>query len=330
MGVLAANGVRYVVVHEDRLPPQPAVDQDVLAYWQALFGPEASYADDELGVYALPAPPVYAPDPVFGTPLGVAALAARRAWLPGEDVLDVRITWTARQDAIADYACQLVLSGPQGVVASTEIETIAPRYPTSRWPGAVFVADQYVVPLSAGLGAGEYTLEVRVVDVPTGAVRGTTSRQVQVGPEAVPYVPALVEMAAPVGATFGEEMRLLGATWRVEGTQLLVDAYWLALRATDVDYKVFLHLVDPAAGQIVTQLDTMPREWSYPTSRWGRREVFVDRMVLDLSRVVEGDYLLFAGAYEPGGDPLVVRDADGALLSDGRVLLTDDLEVRGQ
>jgi hypothetical protein len=326
VGILAANGVRYVVVHERPLPPQPAVDPDVLASWRALFGPTAYYADGEISVYALPSPPDGEVEPLTEQ-LGLAALDVRRAWLPGEELLDVRATWTALSDVDRDYACQLLLIGPQGAIASTEVQDIAPRYPTGRWPAGVVVADRYALPLDRDTAAGPYTLEVRLYDAQSSTVRGTLQRQVQVKADAAPYVPALNEMALPSGATFGQEMRLLGYTPRQEGAQLSIDVYWLALRAIDVDYKVFVHLVDPASDQIVAQIDTMPRNWSYPTSRWGRGEVFVDRVSLDLSAAAAGSYELLAGVYEPGGDRLAVRDAHGVSVPDGRAVLALSLEV---
>ncbi|MBN1641402.1 MAG: glycosyltransferase family 39 protein [Anaerolineae bacterium] len=327
IGLLAANGVRYVVVHAQRLLPQPAIDPDVLAYWRTLFGPDAAYADAEISVYALPPAPVYDVAPLPGTALGLAALDVRRAWLPSGELLDVRATWTALADVERGYACQVRLVGAQGMVASTEVEAIAPRYPTPLWPDGVVVSDRYAVPIPVDLPAGAYAFELRAYDAASGAGLGTLQREVRVEAVAAPYVPALGDMAVPVGATYGEEIQLLGYTPHWEGQRLLLDVYWLALRAIDVDYKVFLHMTDPADGRIAAQLDTMPRSWSYPTSRWGRREVFVDRMELDLSAVAPGRYALLAGVYEAGGDRLAVRGADGMLAPDGRAVLAEALEV---
>jgi len=128
-------------------------------------------------------------------------------------------------------------------------------------------------------------------------------------------------MAYPVGPTFGDQMALVGYTPEVAGDRLRVDLYWLALEAMDVNYKVFVHVLD-RKETIVAQWDGMPRNWSYPTSQWGRGEVFVDRIEIDLHGVEPGTYGLAVGVYEPDGDRLPV-----ARSADGRARLPHPLEV---
>ena len=127
--------------------------------------------------------------------------------------------------------------------------------------------------------------------------------------------------------TYGETIRLLGYTARTEGGQLVLELAWLAMEAPESDYKVFVHLIDPDDGRTVAQVDTMPRNWSYPTSRWGRGEVFVDRVEMDVSGLPGGAYRLAIGLYVPEGERLPARDGQGALLPDGRALLEDEVEV---
>jgi hypothetical protein len=327
MVLLSANGVRDVVVHKQRLLPQPPVDPRVLAGWQALFGPEAVYEDGEISVYRLPDPPAYDVESLPGLPLGVAALDARRAWLPGEVFVDVRLTWTALQAVERSYGCRLVLHARDGPLAASPLLPIAPRYPTPRWPSGVVVADRYAIPIDEATPVGSYELEIQVVDLAAGDTVGTLVRPVALAAELEPYVPALRDIASPAHVTYGDAIRLLGHTARVEGRRLVLDIAWLALAPIDTDYKIFVHLVDPSDGSTRVQVDTMPRNWSYPTSRWGRGEVFVDRVEMDLSSLPPGEYALAIGLYVPGGDRLPVRDASGALLPDGRALLDDRVGV---
>jgi hypothetical protein len=327
MALLSANGVRYVVVHKLRLPPQPPVDAGVLETWHTLFGPQAEYADEEISVYRLPPPPAYEVVGVSALPLGAAAIDARRAWLPGEELIDVRLTWTALEDVARSYGCQLVLSGPGGPVAQTVVATIAPRYPTERWPSGVIVADRYAIPIESTLPAGTYELEVRVIDLASGETVGTLTREIDLHLEADPFVPALQDMGSVADVTYGGTIRLLGYTPYTEGGRLTLDMVWLALDTMDTDYKVFVHVIDPVDGRTVVQADTMPRNWSYPTSMWGRGEVFVDRVELDVSAVPAGAYQLAVGMYVPDGDRLSARDAGGVLLQNGRAPLDERVEV---
>jgi len=34
------------------------------------------------------------------------------------------------------------------------------------------------------------------------------------------------------------------------------------------DYKFFVHLCDAETGALIAQADTMPDDWSFPTSEW--------------------------------------------------------------
>jgi hypothetical protein len=140
-------------------------------------------------------------------------------------------------------------------------------------------------------------------------------------------VPALGAMQDPADVTFGEQMWLLGCTPKQEGSLLRLDLYWQALRAMHTKYKIFVHLIDPVTGNIVAQHDSMPRDWSYPTSLWDRQEVFVDRVGLDVSDVKPGAYQLAVGVYEPEGDRLAAVDRQGRPIADGRAILTQTIEV---
>ena len=327
MDVLAANNVRYVVVHKQPLPPQPPVDEGVFALWHELFGPDTAYADDEISVYRLPAPVQRARIADLHGGLAVSGIRTRRVWLPSGQFLSVRVTWEAQRDLVQDLALHMSLTGPGGAVARSRVEAIAPKYPTSRWPDGVVVEDEMLIPIDASLPAGDYVLALTVVDAVSQVERGSLTHDVHVGREALPFVPALQEMAVPAGVTYGDEMQLLGYTPRQQGGQLAIELYWLALRAMETDYKVFVHLVNPVDQSIAAQVDTMPRNWSYPTSRWGRREVYVDRIALDLSGVAPGAYRLAVGVYAPEADRLSATDVHGRPVLDGRAILEQAIEV---
>jgi hypothetical protein len=304
------------------------VDEAVLAGWHALFGPDAYYVDDEISVYALPTAATRVRVASFNSELGIIGLHTRRVWLPDGQFLAVRITWEAMGDLYRDLACRLSLSAAGGSPTTTEAELIAPTYPTRQWPSGVAVDDEYLIPITPSVHAGKAVLTVTVVEAASGAEQGSQDIPITVEAEARPFVPALEEMEHRAGITFGEEMRLLGYTPRQQGGRLTLDMYWQAVRTMEADYKVFVHLIDPANSAIVVQVDTMPRNWSYPTSRWGRREVFVDRIELDLAGVAGVTYRLVLGVYEEGGDRLPARGMGGVLAPEGRAVLDERLAVR--
>jgi hypothetical protein len=201
-------------------------------------------------------------------------------------------------------------------------------------------ADQYALPIEPTLPAGQYLLSVVVQDVESGVELETVEYPIRVEGEAQPLVPALVEMEYAAGVTFGGEMWLLGYSAQQEGGRLEVALYWQALEAMEAKYKIFVHLLragegmslDGAQGEIVAQHDGMPRDWSYPTSMWGRGEVYVERIGLDVSGVEAGAYRLAVGVYEPERERLVAIDGSGRRLPDDRAVLGEVklIEVSGQ
>ena len=336
IGLLAANDIRYVAIHKQALPPQPPVDQGVLDGWRATFGPEVHYEDDEIAVYRTRPAPGQGREPILQVDeaLGLAEVRARRTWTlpPGdgdEQHLTIDLTWIGLADLQAlgrpDALCRLLLLDAGGrPVASGEAKLISPRYPTGRWPAGVVVADQYALPIDAALPAGAYALQIALFDGETQAA--TAEWPIQLEGEAQPLVPALEGMQHRAGVTYGGEMRLLGYDLAREGGRLHVALYWQALTAMQNRYKIFVHLLHPAVGpgsdEIVAQHDGMPRNWSYPTSLWGRREVFIEHVALDLPEDAGHAYHLAVGVYAEETGRLAAVDVDGQRLPDDQAILT--------
>ena len=41
----------------------------------------------------------------------------------------------------------------------------------------------------------------------------------------------------------------------------------------DISYKFYVHVFDAESGELAAQLDTVPRDWSYPTNVWDARGI---------------------------------------------------------
>lgn len=136
--------------------------------------------------------------------------------------------------------------------------------------------------------------------------------------------------ATPHYANFGDQIALLGYNASAEalspGETLEVTLYWKALRQLDIEYQVFVHVLD-GAGNLVAQSDKInPGE--FPTHRWP-----TDRYVPDTHRLVlpadlpPGDYTVATGLWVQGeGWRLAVFDEAGEPVADRADLFT--LEVR--
>jgi hypothetical protein len=100
----------------------------------------------------------------------------------------------------------------------------------------------------------------------------------------------------------GEVATLAGASWQPDelspGGNLDVMLAWRAEEETANSYRVFLHLLGPE-GNVVSQLDGEPANWSRPTSGWLPGEIVLDERRLALPNpLAEGTYTLAAGLYD--------------------------------
>ena len=89
-----------------------------------------------------------------------------------------------------------------------------------------------------------------------------------------------------------------------------VKLIWHALRETEQDLKVFVHLLD-ANGQVAAQSDAAPAEWMRPTTGWQTGEFVTDVHTLALrTKLSPGEYRLTAGMYDASGRLTVAGGGD--------------------
>ena len=88
--------------------------------------------------------------------------------------------------------------------------------------------------------------------------------------------------------------------------------YWKTLQATNEDYTVFVHLLDPD-GQLVSSHDGQPMSGRYPTGAWLPGDAIPDTHTLAIDPDLPGGiYQLNVGVYRrPSLERLIVKDADG-------------------
>ena len=137
--------------------------------------------------------------------------------------------------------------------------------------------------------------------------------------EALPRDFAEPVPAHPLDVRFGDVIRLLGFDLAADATE--VTLYWQAEQRMDASYKVFVHLMDPATGEIAAQVDAVPRQWTYPTNWWEEGEVVSDTIPLPSTQLPTGRFDLTVGLYHPeSGIRLPVRLDQGLIVGDSLVL----------
>jgi hypothetical protein len=129
------------------------------------------------------------------------------------------------------------------------------------------------------------------------------------------------------GATFGDDLRLLGYDLETGADSLHITLHWQALQRMDVSYTMFVHVFDPATGDIVAQADVVPYGYTYPTTWWEAGEVVSDQIVISLVDVPPGTYGLAVGAYDADtGDRLAIIDQSADFgVEDDRLVLPEEM-----
>lgn len=108
------------------------------------------------------------------------------------------------------------------------------------------------------------------------------------------------------GVNFGTVARLLGYDLSVQefapGESFTLTLYWQALQPSRADWRIFVHLIDPAndtAEGILAQADGAPRAGTYPFWVWPTGETVTETFTLTLpSNAPRGPYALLIGVYD--------------------------------
>ncbi len=85
----------------------------------------------------------------------------------------------------------------------------------------------------------------------------------------------------------------------VPSGEILLALQWESLQAVDVDYQVFVHLLNES-GEKIMQRDGQPVQWMRPTTSWQPGEQIVDRYGFNLpADLPPGRYTVDVGLYDP-------------------------------
>jgi hypothetical protein len=236
----------------------------------------------------------------FTTPLatfdGIALIAAeadRTAAAPG-DPYRLTLRWQAVTDSPPDRDTQLELVDPPGNVIYTRTEPIVPQYSPPRWKRGDVLVQYVYFRLPASLPGGGFHWRIGGAELPaTAAIKVSISTPIR------SFQPPT--LAHPLTVDMGPSIRLLGYNAKTEGNTITVDLAWQAKSEMSESYRAFLHLLD-ADGNLVSQSDGEPANWSRPTTGWLAGEVVVDTRTLTAPG--PGEYTLSAGMVSEAGERL--------------------------
>jgi hypothetical protein len=262
----------------------------------------------------------------LGDELALSRLKAPECVQQGE-TLNLTAYWLAVEQPSADYVAEWRLEAAKQNISATL--PLASGSPPTTWPAGAWVAGRAALPIPPTVPPGDYILSLTLRDSTSGVSLGDYTHPKPVHVRERERVWELPPMQRDVGACFGGVIELVGYDLKREGDTLHLTFHWRALAVPDEHYMLFVHLADPATGQPVAQVDTMPREFTYPTGLWAPGEVVSDEVVLLLEGAPAGRYDLAIGWYDPDEVSLrlAATDRAGHPLPDDRLILPDGVTL---
>lgn len=243
------------------------------------------------------------------------------------DAPELAAHWITLAAPTRNYRARWTLLAADGVSATQTLD-LAPGSAPTHWPANAFVLGRVRLSIPSQLAAGDYGLYLQLLDEqnqPAGASVWVASLKVAGRPRLF----ELPSMQIDVNATFGDRLKLWGYDAERTENALALTLVWGALATPGRDYKFFVHLVNPQDESVPTQVDAMPRDFTYPTGLWVQGEVVTDIVTLNLMDVPVGAYRVAVGWYDPAfpEDRLPAFDARSQPLDFNRVVLPLRVEV---
>jgi hypothetical protein len=302
---LADNNLPYLVIHKRFLTPEQVSE------WRRWMGIAPFHEDDELLVY----------------PTDLEAGQAYRAQataVPGLDFVGGELVpqsigvgdpvsgvshWSLERRAARDWSACYELTAADGEVIEDHCQPLT--FPTASGEGKQLVGNAFRFPLTQTPEQGTYRLSLRLQG-PGGYGSGRFDLgPLYVGSAGRQFTPPKPQ--TPLAVDLGSSLALVGYDGPQAGSQSLdLTLFWQAKEEMAISYKFYVHLFNVESGELVAQLDIVPRDWSYPTNVWNTGEYVSDPLSLPLSGITPGTYRIEIGVYHPDtGERLPATDAQG-------------------
>jgi hypothetical protein len=283
--LLAEGNVRYLVVHK-RFIHDGYIDR-----WRDWLTLKPVYEDEELVVF--PTDPQYGRDYNFDQRLTENIGLIRVSILPKTVVpgnqLKLNLRWGSIGAPAARYNLCFDLYNKTTIVPLA-CQPVSAEWPTNRWQASEIVKADYLLPIAPSITPGNYELAVQLADQ-SGERVGETADL------------GAIQIAAktPVSADMVQwqnGMSLVDHTIVIENDTMFLDLFWQSDRKLADSYVIFVHLIDDNSGQPAAQSDSIPQNWTYPTTVWLPGETVLEQRSLPLQDVPAGDYTLMIGLYD--------------------------------
>lgn len=302
--LLARHNIGYVIVHRDRLAEQldeasRRLPEEMLR--QALGQP--FYDDGTIVGFRVPPGDTFAPPPQ-------EALIWGDGWYPESAPLNQPVQWMGHQGSLLVYLprpqmARLALTGFSPMSNYVEVSLSVNDAPVETFDLAPTpTRPESHLTRAFALAAGQNQIQLQVTPV-GGAPEQPLDPRVYLALYQLALQPATgpadVSPAHSRQAKLADKIAFLGYDQNSNilrrGDTLTLALYWHSLAQMNQSYSVFIHLLD-AQGNIRAQRDSVPQDWTLPTTSWGAGEVIVDHHQLPIPPdMPAGQYQLKIGMY---------------------------------
>lgn len=160
-----------------------------------------------------------------------------------------------------------------------------------------FMIGRHTTPVPLALSSGRYMLQLQTnsTEVNLGQIQIIASKRLFVQPD----------FDTATEAIFNEQIRLVG--YSLNETELTL--IWQAIDHVDIEYTVFIHMLDENNRCCIWQSDAQPMQNKYPTTRWLPNEFIIDRWPITAEDIATGSYPISIGLYNAEtGNRLQITD----------------------
>ncbi|MGD8806043.1 MAG: hypothetical protein PVH65_09340 [Chloroflexota bacterium] len=292
---LAQNNIRYIIIHKIYF------DKEQLAAWRSWLMVTPIHDDGELTVYAtdydVRRDTTFRNTAVAG--LGIANITTSPESTTQDGWVQVTVDWVTTDPIGETIEACINLADRRGQAYPPDCQPLSAFDSDGRLAANEMFHNNYLLNMDPFLESGVYDIQLSLLrqgqDVPIGQPFLAGSVEFKALPRTLTTIdPAVVE----ANPRWGDALTLVDydVTPGADGFQVALQ--WLTLRRMDTSYKVFLHLFDEDSGDLISQIDAAPQNWSYPTNWWEKGELVEDTYFLPLEDGTTGRYTLWVGVYD--------------------------------
>jgi hypothetical protein len=325
---------RYTLTLPEGTPPRSNQEIEVILYNGATLAGIGQYIQPNVALTQYARRPVDSPALARFSELALATLNIPPTHQQGAPALNIQAGWLTTAPQSADRAARWTIYDSTNTPVFTQTLDLVAGIPSSVWPSGAFVTGDYTLNIPATLEPGQYHLSVTVLNRTTRAEESLYLAPLTFEIVGHPRSFAVPPMQHRSAVKFGDQVALLGYDFKSPTSTRSVQSpieltlYWQAIARPQADYKIFVHLFDPANEQIAAQHDAMPLNGQYPTSWWTAGQVVSETVTLDLRGVQPGAYRLAAGLYDARTvTRLPAFNPSGERLDADRVVLPERITV---